>query len=67
MAAYAHLTGESWRPYTPAALPGQSVSRQAAELQLAAFGHVGGCCRQGDACDGYLRGIDGKAASDYAA
>jgi hypothetical protein len=37
VAAYAHLTGESWRPYTPSPLPGQSVSRQAAEAQLAAF------------------------------
>ena len=37
VAAYAHLTGESWRPYTPTALPGQHVSRQAAEAQLAAF------------------------------
>lgn len=37
--AYEHIVGESWKPYDrPSENPGQSVSRQATELQMAAFG-----------------------------
>jgi hypothetical protein len=35
--AYAHLVGEAWRPYARAPLPAESVGRQAAAAQLAAF------------------------------
>jgi hypothetical protein len=39
VSAYAHLTGEDWKPYAGQQQPvGEAVSRQAAEEQLAAFG-----------------------------
>ena len=36
-AAYLHLVGNDWRPYQRPPLPAESVSRQAAAAQLAAF------------------------------
>jgi hypothetical protein len=41
LSAYAHLTGEEWKPYTPAATPSGgalAVSRDAAKAQMGAFG-----------------------------
>ncbi len=39
VAAYEHIVGESWKPYErQVENPGQSVSRKAAELQMAALG-----------------------------
>jgi len=39
VAAYEHIVGESWKPYErQAENPGQAVSRQAADLQMAALG-----------------------------
>lgn len=39
VAAYEHIVGESWKPYERLVEnPGQSVSRKAAELQMAALG-----------------------------
>lgn len=39
IAAYEHIVGESWKPYErQVENPGQSVSRKAAELQMAALG-----------------------------
>jgi hypothetical protein len=38
VAAYEHVTGETWKPYTPPAAPARSVSRQAAKAELEAFG-----------------------------
>ncbi|WP_328600464.1 BID domain-containing protein [Mesorhizobium xinjiangense] len=39
VAAYEHIVGESWKPYErQAENPGQTVSRQAADLQMAALG-----------------------------
>ena len=36
--AYAHITGEDWKPYEPPAAPGGSTSRKSAAEQMAAFG-----------------------------
>jgi hypothetical protein len=36
--AYAHITGDEWKPYEPPATPGASISRQSADAQLGAFG-----------------------------
>lgn len=36
--AYAHITGEDWKPYEPPAAPSTGVSRQSAAAELAAFG-----------------------------
>ena len=39
VAAYEHIVGESWKPYErQPENPGQTVSRQAADLQMAALG-----------------------------
>jgi hypothetical protein len=39
VAAYEHIVGESWKPYErQPENPGQAVSRQAADLQMAALG-----------------------------
>lgn len=39
VAAYEHIVGEIWRPYERQVVnPGQTVSRQAADLQMAALG-----------------------------
>lgn len=39
VAAYEHIVGESWKPYErQAENPGQTVSQQAADLQMAALG-----------------------------
>ncbi|KRB29641.1 hypothetical protein [Mesorhizobium sp. Root172] len=39
VAAYEHVVGESWKPYErQSENPGQGVSRQAADLQMAALG-----------------------------
>lgn len=39
VAAYEHIVGETWKPYErQVENPGQSVSRKAAELQMAALG-----------------------------
>lgn len=39
VAAYEHIVGETWKPYErQPENPGQTVSRQAAELQMAALG-----------------------------
>ncbi|MEO4002133.1 hypothetical protein [Mesorhizobium sp. CAU 1732] len=39
VAAYEHIVGEAWKPYErQVENPGQSVSRKAAELQMAALG-----------------------------
>ena len=39
VAAYGHIVGESWKPYErQAENPGQTVSRRAADLQMAALG-----------------------------
>lgn len=41
VSAYAHLTGEEWKPYTPPAIPSgaaPAVSREAAKAQMGAFG-----------------------------
>lgn len=39
VSAYEHIVGEAWKPYQrQVENPGQSVSRQAAELQMAALG-----------------------------
>ena len=35
--AFEHLTGDVWRPWTPAPHPGHSLARQVAEAQFAAF------------------------------
>ena len=36
--AYTHITGEQWKPYEPPVAGPATVSRQAAEAELAAFG-----------------------------
>ena len=39
VAAYEHIVGETWKPYErQVENPGQTVSRQAADLQMAALG-----------------------------
>ena len=38
VSAYAHITGEDWKPYEAPAAPTSSTSRQSAEAQMAAFG-----------------------------
>ena len=38
VSAYAHITGEDWKPYEAPAAPISSASRQSAEAQMAAFG-----------------------------
>ena len=38
VSAYAHITGEDWKPYEAPAAPASSTSRQSAEAQMAAFG-----------------------------
>ena len=41
VSAYAHLTGEEWKPFTPPASQGgaaPAVSREAARAQMGAFG-----------------------------
>lgn len=39
VAAYEHVVGESWKPYErQAENPGQTLNRQAADLQMAALG-----------------------------
>ena len=38
VSAYAHITGEDWKPYEAPAAPANSTSRQSAEAQMAAFG-----------------------------
>ena len=38
VSAYAHITGENWKPYEAPAAPASSTSRQSAEAQMAAFG-----------------------------
>jgi hypothetical protein len=38
VSAYAHITGEDWKPYEAPAAPAGSTSRQSAEAQMAAFG-----------------------------
>jgi hypothetical protein len=38
VSAYAHITGEEWKPYEAPAAPASSTSRQSAEAQMAAFG-----------------------------
>jgi hypothetical protein len=37
--AYEHVVGEAWKPFErPVEIPGQSIDRKAAELQMAALG-----------------------------
>ena len=36
--AYAHITGDDWKPYEPPIAPGAGISRQSADAQLGAFG-----------------------------
>ena len=38
VSAYAHITGDDWKPYEAPAAPASSTSRQSAEAQMAAFG-----------------------------
>jgi hypothetical protein len=38
VSAYAHITGEDWKPYEAPTAPASSTSRQSAEAQMAAFG-----------------------------
>ncbi len=38
VAAFEHVTGETWKPYTPPTTPARSVSREAAKAQIGAFG-----------------------------
>ena len=38
VAAYAHITGEDWKPYEAPRPASQSVSRQSADAEMAAFG-----------------------------
>ncbi len=38
VSAYAHITGEDWKPYEAPAAPANSTIRQSAEAQMAAFG-----------------------------
>ena len=38
VSAYAHITGEDWKPYEAPAAPASSTSCQSAEAQMAAFG-----------------------------
>jgi hypothetical protein len=38
VSAYAHITGEDWKPYEAPAAPASSTSRHSAEAQMAAFG-----------------------------
>ena len=38
VSAYAHITGDDWKPYEAPAAPASSNSRQSAEAQMAAFG-----------------------------
>ena len=37
VAAHLHVTGEDWKPYQPRAAGPATVSRQAADAELAAF------------------------------
>ena len=37
VAAHLHVTGEDWKPYVPRAAGPATVSRQAADAELAAF------------------------------
>lgn len=37
VSAYAHATGNTWKPYVPAAQEGQGISRQAAAARMSAF------------------------------
>jgi hypothetical protein len=36
--AYAHITGEEWKPYEPPSTPGSTISRQSADAEIGAFG-----------------------------
>ena len=36
--AYAHITGDDWKPYEPPIAPGAGISRLSADAQLGAFG-----------------------------
>jgi hypothetical protein len=38
VSAYAHITGEDWKPYEAPRSASQSVSRQSADAEMAAFG-----------------------------
>jgi hypothetical protein len=38
VSAFAHITGEDWKPYEAARTTPQTVSRQSAAAELAAFG-----------------------------
>lgn len=38
VSAYAHITGEDWKPYEAPRMNSQSVSRQSAAAEMAAFG-----------------------------
>ena len=38
VSAYAHITGETWKPYEAPRMNSQSVSRQSAAAEMAAFG-----------------------------
>jgi len=38
VSAYAHITGEDWKPYEPPASPSTGTARQSAAAELAAFG-----------------------------
>jgi hypothetical protein len=38
VSAFAHVTGETWKPYEPSRPNSQSVERQSVEAELAAFG-----------------------------
>ena len=38
VSAYAHITGEDWRPYEPPSAPSAGTPRQTAAAELAAFG-----------------------------
>jgi hypothetical protein len=38
VSAYAHLTGEDWKPYEPPSAPSAGAARQSAATELAAFG-----------------------------
>ena len=37
VSAYAHATGNTWKPYVPPAAEGQGISRQAATARMNAF------------------------------
>jgi len=39
VSAYAHITGETWRPYEPSRPNSDTVSRQSAAAEMAAFGN----------------------------